>query len=290
MKKMRIKYTLTAPLSHIGETSSVGSYFQTVNTAYGRIPVVTGNSVRGILRDKLASHLLSVLGTAVDKETFNVLFSGGNISGATKNDVERAKQVRKHFPSISLLGSGLGTMMMAGNLYAGFLYPICSETCDITGEYSDVSWHDLIDEMNFTRSDDTKNDKNLDMITDVNEEKKAKASTQMRFAVQYIAIGTEFVQDIVLLTENELEEAALYAALYEWFKCPALGGMKAKGFGKFNAEADGISVINGEITVSDDVKVKIQKYNDFINKDNTTEWLCLLSGGKADGKKSDKTA
>lgn len=290
MKKMRIKYTLTAPLSHIGETSSVGSYFQTVNTACGRIPVVTGNSVRGILRDKLASHLLSVLGTAVDKETFNVLFSGGNISGSTKNDVERAKQIREHFPAVSLLGGGLGTMMMAGNLCAGFLYPICAETCDIIGEYSDISWHDLIDEMDFTRFDDTKNDSNLSMITDINEEKKAKASTQMRFSVQYIAIGAEFVQEIVLLDgANELEEAALYTALYEWFKCPALGGMKAKGFGIFDAETEGISVRNGEVIVSDDVKGKIQKYNDFIAEDNSAEWLHLLSGGKADGKKTNKT-
>lgn len=291
MKKLRIKYTLTAPLSHIGETSSVGSYFQTVNTAYGRIPVVTGNSVRGILRDKLASHLLSVLGIAVDKETFNVLFSGGNISGSSKNDVERAKLVREHFPAVSLLGAGLGTMMMSGNLCAGFLYPVCSEACDITGEYSDISWHDLIDEIDFTRFDDTKNDKCLGMITDVNEEKKAKASTQMRFGVQYIALGTVFVQDIILLDgASELEEAALYTALYEWFKCPALGGMKAKGFGKFNAETEGISVVNGEITVSDDVKGKIQKYSDFISEDKSAEWLYLLSGGKADGKKSDKTA
>lgn len=290
MKKLRIKYILTAPLSHIGETSSVGSYFQTVNTAYGRIPVVTGNSVRGILRDKLASHLLSKLGTAVDKETFNVLFSGGNISGSTKNDVERAKLIREHFPAISLLGGGLGTMMMAGNLCAGFLYPICYETSDITGEYSDISWHDLIDEMEFTRFDDTKSDQNLDKITDVNEEKKAKASTQMRFSVQYMALGTEFVQDIILIGGTELEEAALYTALHEWFKCPALGGMKAKGFGTFNAETDGISVNNGEIAVSDDVKGKIQKYTDFISDDNSAEWLYLLSGGKDDGKKSNKTA
>lgn len=285
---MRIKYTLTAPLSHIGETSSVGSYFQTVNTAYGRIPVVTGNSVRGILRDKLAAHLLSTLNISVDKETFNVLFSGGNISGSTKNDVERAKLVREHFPAVSLLGAGLGTMMMSGNLVSGFLYPVCTESQPITGLEASESWHEFIDEMEFTRFDDTKIDKNLGMIIDINEDKKAKASTQMRFSVQYIAIGTEFIQDITLLdSATEIEEAALYTALYEWFNCPTLGGMRAKGFGVFNAETDGISVINNEVKIDSYVEEKIKEYNSFITNDKSEEWLYLLTGGKSNGKKSD---
>lgn len=286
MKKMKIKYVLTSPLSHIGEVSSVGSYFQTVNTAYGRIPVVTGNSIRGILRDKLAAHLLDALGIAVDKETFNVLFSGGNITGTAKNDVERAKLIRQHFPAISLLGGGLGSMMMQGSLLSGFVYPVCIESAEITGCPSDQSWHDMIDEMEFTRTDDSKNDKYSNRITDINEEKRAKASTQMRFSVQYLAVGTELVQEITLIDgATELEEAALYTALYQWFLCPVLGGMKAKGFGTFNAETDGIKVEYGKITVSPEVEEKIQIYNDFIVSDNSASWLPLLREGKDDGKR-----
>lgn len=86
--RKRIKYKMLAPVSHIGETASTGSYFQTVLTADGRVPVITGNSVRGQLRDSMAAHLLdtmgagNLLGVKVSKDVFNILFSGGNINGA----------------------------------------------------------------------------------------------------------------------------------------------------------------------------------------------------------------
>ena len=88
--KIRIKYKAIAPISHIGETSSTGSYFQTVKTSDGNLPIITANSVRGILRDNAAKYLLSHLGIKVSKEIFNILFSGGNINGTMKNDIGKA--------------------------------------------------------------------------------------------------------------------------------------------------------------------------------------------------------
>ncbi len=57
---MKIKYKLLAPVSHIGETASTGSYFQTILTAYGKIPVITGNSIRGQIRDSIVYGILSM--------------------------------------------------------------------------------------------------------------------------------------------------------------------------------------------------------------------------------------
>lgn len=285
MKKIKIVYTMTAPVSHIGQTASVGAYFNTITTAYGEIPVITGNSVRGILRDFGAKKILDVYGKKVDKEVFNVLFSGGNISGSTKNDVERAKQVREHFPLISLLGGGLGTMIMAGNLLSGFLYPICTETEALTKKECNVSWHELVDEIEFTRMDDTKDDTKEKYIKDVKEEKKAKASTQMRMSVQYMAAGTQFVQEIMLLdSATEMEEAALYSCLFEWFNVHTIGGMRAKGFGFFDAESNEIGVIDGRVDISERVADLIRKYDDFLANENIDETISLLStGGKKNG-------
>lgn len=284
MKKIKVKYTMTAPVSHIGQTASVGAYFNTQLTAYGEIPTITGNSVRGILRDFGAKKVLDAYGKKVDKETFNVLFSGGNINGTTKNDVGRATEVRRHFPNISLLGAGLGTMIMGGNLDVKFLMPVCTESVPVTHIDSDVSWHNLMGEIEFTRMDDTKDDLKLKYLENVEEEKKAKASTQMRMSVQYMALGTQFVHEMYLLdSANEMEEAALYAAMAEWFKIPTLGGMCSKGFGFFDAESEEISVIDGKITMSDRVKALIGKYEDFLAAENIEETIKLLSTG---GKKS----
>lgn len=290
MRHFDIHYTLTAPVSHIGETASTGSYFQTINTAAGRLPVITGNSIRGILRDKLADHLLDSIGQPVDKETFNVLYSGGNISGSTKNDVARAKQIRQHFPMLSLLGGGLGTMIMSGQLVSGFCYPLCRESESFTGIESRISWHDLIDDIEFTRMDDSKDDTNIDRITDIEEEKKAKASTQMRFSVQYLSAGTELVQRLTLLDgSTDLEQGALLTAIAEWFRLPTLGGMRSKGFGSFAAtvKSDGIEISvdsSGAVTMSDAATASIAQYAKHIEGDAPADWLYLLKGGAKSGK------
>lgn len=297
--KKRIRYKMLSPVSHIGETASTGSYFQTVLTAGGRIPVITGNSVRGQLRDSMAIHLLNILstnnllGVRVSKDTFNILFSGGNINGAMKDDVEKAKNIRKHFPLVSLIGGGLGDMIMAGKLICSFVYPICKETADITGEDSEISWHSLIDEIEFTRTDDGKNDQLAVYILDTEEEKTAKASTQMRYSVQYMAAGTEFVQDFIFLDGiTALEIGAFYAGIQQWFNVPRLGGMAAKGFGLFDADFDDgeISVKNGNISLSKTAKESISRYEDFLQSEGTG-CLYLLNAKKVNknGKKTDKS-
>lgn len=285
--KTKIKYRLTAPVSHIGESASTGSYFQTILTANGRLPVITGNAVRGCLRDAGATHLLDKLGVKVPIEVFNVLFSGGNLSGASKDDLGRAKAVRAHFPLLSVLGSGLGTMIMPGKLQSGFLYPLCDETADMLGEFPNgISWHNLIEEIEFTRTDDSKNDQRAEYLINPDErsgKKKGEASTQMRFSVQYMVPGTEFIQQIALIGESELERGAFYTALVKWFNKPArLGGMGAKGFGSFDAVVgDGDIVYKGGIPkVSPEIRALIKHYEDFIEQDETASWLYLLEAGK----------
>ena len=290
--KTRIKYKLLSPVSHIGETASTGSYFQTILTFAGKVPVITGNSIRGQLRDSIALDLLQHVGSKVDKETFHVLFSGGNINGSMKEDVAKAKSVREHFPGISLLGGGLGDMIMSGKLISGFAYPVCQETEEITGEASPISWRNLVGEIEFTRTDDSKNDKLGVFIEDSGVELSAKASTQMRFSVQYIAAGAEFVQDFIFLDGvNDLELGAFYAGLLKWFDCPRLGGMAAKGFGLFNAivGAGEITLSHGEVNISDRVRDLVSNYHAFIEAEGA-QWLHLLQskGGKKGGKKTDK--
>lgn len=290
--KMQIKYKMLAPVSHIGETASSGAYFQTILTSDGRVPVITGNSIRGQIRDSIALHLLDLLDARVNKDTFNILFSGGNLNGTMKDDVEKAKGVRAHFPSVSLLGGGLGDMIMSGKLIVSFAYPVCMETEDITGVPSILSWHNLIDEIEFSRMDDGKKDTLAGYMTDADAEKTAKASTQMRFSVQYMAAGTEFVQNFLFLPgTTELELGAFYAGIAKWFAVPRLGGMSAKGFGLFDAELDdAISVHNGVVTISDEARAYISKYEEFVRNEGT-EYFSLFDTStkkvKKNGKESD---
>lgn len=285
MKKLQIKYIMTAPVSHIGETASTGSYFQTIKTATGRLPIITANSVRGILRDNGAKFLLDNIGCKVDKEIFHILFSGGNLNGTIKNDIGKAKSVREHFPLISVFGGGLGDMILAGKMVVGNLYPICKESESITGQCSDISWKNLIDEIEYTRRDDGKDDTLSNYITNPDDEQKAKASTQMRYAVQYMAAGSEFVQTIFLF-DNILptEESALYSAFLKWFGLPKLGGMANKGFGLFDAETNfGINVKSQKIETTEKFNSMIKQYADFISAEMDC-YIGILGSGK-NGKK-----
>nr|DAF74036.1 MAG TPA: CRISPR type IV/AFERR-associated protein [Caudoviricetes sp.] len=287
-----ICYKLTSPLSHIGETSSTGSYFQTILTSYGRIPVITGNSVRGQIRDSAALHLLERLGIKVDKDVFNILFSGGNINGTLREDVGKAKNVRRDLPLVSLLGGGLGDMIMSGKMMVSFAYPICIETEKITGIPSDISWHDLIDEIEFTRMDDGKKDELAGKyITDPEQSKTAKASTQMRYSVQYMAPGTEFIQNFMFMENTtELELGVFYAGIDEWFKNPKLGGMGSKGFGFFDAKlSEGeIMLVKGECTKNKKVTEFITRYEEFIDSQGEEMFKILAQkGGSKNGKKTD---
>ena len=293
--KIDVHYTLTAPLSHIGETASTGTYFNMIKTPNGRLPVITGNSIRGQIRDAGAAELLQRLGVQVDKETFQVLFSGGNVAAAMRDDIARALAVREHFPLVSLLGGALGTMIMSGKLLCGFAYPICAETAEMTGAKAPLrSWHDMIDEIEFTRTDDAKNDKFAKFVTDIEAETSGKASQQMRYSVQYMAAGTEFTQRLILLPgTTDAEIGALMSALkYWWSNAPRMGGMAAKGFGTFNAEAvechgeELMSVYNGSTKMSEYAENMSKEYTMATN--DSAEWLHLLKGSVEDGKKANK--
>lgn len=291
--KLTIRYKLTAPLSHIGETASTGSYFQTVLTSGGKLPVITANSIRGQIRDSGAKHLLEALGAKVDKDVFHLLFSGGNISGVMKNDIEKARKVREAFPLVSVLGGGLGDMILAGKMNLTFAYPVCQESEAITKIPSVLSWHKLIEEMEFTRTDDSKNDKLSEFIEDIEIESSGKASTQMRYSVQYMASGTEFLQAINLINASDIEKGALLTALREWFKTPTLGGMASKGFGYFDATVndDEMTVQDGDVLMCGDYAVLITGYEDYIRDSSCAEYFPLLKGAvKKNGKASNKAA
>ncbi len=294
MTNLKIKYRLLSPLSHIGETASTGAYFQTLLTSSGRVPCVTANSIRGQLRDHVALHLLERLSTgrltpaAVPKEAFHVLFSGGNLAGTMKDDVGKAKAVREHFPAVSLLGGGLGDQIMAGKLLLSFAYPVCTETEQLTGEQGfGKSWHELIDEIEFTRTDDGKKDSLSEYIEDAEAEKNSKASTQMRYSVQYLAAGTELVQQFFLLNNTtDLERGALFAGLRHWFETPRLGGMASKGFGFFEAESEHVRTEGvGTARLSAHAQALVDEYERFIDREGM-EHIHLLGGGKS-GKKTD---
>ena len=106
----------------------------------------------------------------------------------------------------------------------------------------------------------------------------------MRFGVQYMAAGTEFVQKFIFLDGvTDLELGAFFAGFNKWLEVPRLGGMSAKGFGLFSAD----TVCN--FTVSE-INRLVEEYENFI-KAQGTDVLSILETKKVkkNGKTSNKT-
>ena len=245
--KIEAIYTLKQPLSHIGESEGTASFLNTIRiAAEGKVQEVfalTGNAIRGTLRDCAARHLLDHLDARVKKKEFNILFSGGNISGAMSVDIDQAKKYRELLPVISLFGAGVGNQILAGKITQGFAMPVCRETAGIIPYMEGIdralfenSWRSMTGTVSFTRFDDSKNVLFQPYMQGEDNTDKDAASTQMRYEVEYLVPGSQLYHAINLYTESEIELGAYVAALKEFSMSPVLGGMGGKGFGLCDAD------------------------------------------------------
>lgn len=290
--KIETIYTLKQPMSHIGESESTVSFLNTIRiAAEGKVSEVfalTGNAIRGTFRDCAARRLLDMLGIKLNKKEFNILFSGGNISGTLSSDIDQAKAYRELLPIISIFGAGVGNQILSGKMTQSFALPVCKETVQIIPEIMGIdksmfqsSWKQMTGTINFTRLDDSKNAKYHQYLNnDEDNTDKDSASTQMRYEVEYMVPGTQLYHITNLCTENQIEIGAFVSALQEFSKSPILGGMGGKGFGICDADfiADGdefAEITNERFNMSEKAENALNTYDSFVmkNKDKIINFL-----------------
>lgn len=250
MRTLIFEGTMTAltSISHIGITHGIHSKLRREKIAQldgtiEEIPVISGNSLRGILRDRGMLHMLRCLGYGINEETgeinglplsaFYFLFSGGSLTskGGRGLDVDEARRWRDLIPLVTIFGGAMGNQIMPGKCKIGKAIPICAETAHliperfINGNKLQSIW-ELCQEEAYTRRDDEKNEKLRQLITSEGRgllESKAKndrekrgmdedvrkdeQKQQMRYYVETIVAGTRLYWDITLddVTDVEFE-------------------------------------------------------------------------------------
>lgn len=154
------------------------------------VPVISGNSVRGKMRDISAVEILTKspgVKVKVDGDSFNLLFSGGSLesTGEAGINIEKVRQLRADIPMLSVLGCSVGNIILPGKLDMGKMIPIAKETLHLIparyhgdGEIKSV-WDYCQVEMN-TRKDDRK-DENLREFLNEAETQKKENPTQMMY-------------------------------------------------------------------------------------------------------------
>jgi CRISPR type IV-associated protein Csf2 len=276
-------------ISHIGDSHGVNSKLRREkviqpNGSVEEVPIISGNAMRGILRDRGMLHMLKQLGYGVNDETgevkglslaaFYFLFSGGALTKDLGNrglDVDEARRWRSLIPLVAVFGGAMGNQIMPGKAKIGKAIPICTETAHIIPERFlggvDSVW-ELCQEEAYTRRDDEKNDNLRQLITpevrglleaDASA-KRAKAGTkedvegetgqkqQMRYFVETLAAGSRLYWEISLDDVTDLEREAFFVTLAEFSRFPYIGGKSSVGHGKISVQFDNWIEIDSRVT------------------------------------------
>jgi CRISPR type IV-associated protein Csf2 len=274
--------TALTSISHIGESHGINARLRREKViqpdgSVEEVPILSGNAIRGILRDRGMLHMLKTLGYGVNAETgevaglslaaFYFLFSGGALTKDTTRglDVESARRWRSLIPLVGVFGGAMGNQIMPGKVKIGKGIPICMETAhllpdSLRGTPVSSVW-DMCQEEAYTRRDDEKNEqlrqliqpetrKLLDLDRALGRDKMDDAvedtgqKQQMRYYVETLAAGSRFFWEIALDDATDIEFEAFCVTLAEFGRLPYLGGKSATGHGKVSIQFDNWVEIN----------------------------------------------
>lgn len=207
------------------------------------VPVVSGNSLRGQLRDLLAEDFLNLISdedpVEIHDTLSNAFYSGGTLERGNSPGMFKRRMIhniRDRIPPLSLLGCAVGSEMIESRLNMGMIVPISSETESYTGVESEQSVYEFVDTTFYTRMDDDAG-RNLDnLAADGGEERD---SQQMRYTVQVLQPGTQFSHWMALEGADGVERACLGRAFELFGASPHIGGMQSIGHGHVTYEYDG---------------------------------------------------
>jgi CRISPR type IV-associated protein Csf2 len=273
------------------------------------VPVISGNAIRGILRDRGMFSMLQRLGYGVNEDSgevkglplnaFYFLFSGGALTSTGEDglNVDFYRKMKDTIPLIGLFGGAAGNSIMPGKIKVGKLIPICNETAHLIPERFlpetvESIWEYCQTEM-YTRRDDAKNDKLRPMLPaserkpigkseeDTADKPEKRKPQQMMYHAETLSAGTKFYWKIIAEDVTDIEFEALIITLLEFSRAPYIGGKSAVGLGEIAIKMDKWLEIDSRIHLEGkEVDVQLgKKYEQHI-KNNEQQIRDLLEAMK----------
>lgn len=252
------------------------------------VPVISGNGIRGILRDRGMYHMCQSLGYGNDNEdgrpqglslpAFYFLFSGGSLTKTTGRglDVDKARELRELIPLVGIFGGAMGNQILPGKLKVDKMIPICAETVHLlpesctSGYNPDSIWEYLQEEM-YTRKDDEKNENVRGLIDgevrrllelEAKSKRDAKSqpvvqnntgeNQQMMYYTETFAAGCRFYWSVVLDNVTDIEFDAFAVCLAEFARQPYIGAKSNVGLGKVAINFDNWHTIDSRLHTKGD--------------------------------------
>lgn len=242
---IRVSIRLMAPLSHgtfdasdIGNASAIRREPIVGLDGCPRVPVVSGNALRGRIRRVVMRDLLG-RGKARERLTgarwdrlYAALANGGHLDRSEPSiSPERIRALRESLPALSVLGSALYSWMLPGRCSVGLCWPVCAETISAGLTVAPdglpvLAAEDLVTEISHTRHIDR--DEHDPAVSGV---------TPMPVTVEALCTGAVLQSDVLFEPAATSVEQSVIA--YGLDRLASLGGKAGAGLGRVEVTHDG---------------------------------------------------
>ncbi len=274
-----------------------------------KVPLVSGNSIRGKLRDLGMYHLCRAIGygepVEVKTETgenrlvprgmplaaFDTLFSGGALTKDAPEGLNLGafRRLRSDVPLLSVFGCNYMSRPLPGKIKIHDLVLQCRETQHLLPqEFCDAKWlscWDYVQREFSTRTDDSKNEKYRPMISggaenllagevaldaQIAARNKKQTAQQMIYYTETLSAGTEYYWKIVVDDMTDLEFEAFAVCLAQFLQNPYVGGKSGTGHGEVKIEFKQYwTEINSLVTETDKIGMPFGKMYFDFLRDNS---------------------
>lgn len=238
VRKLRGIVNAVTPICHFGDEKTGSTPILRSLTIWDpeqqqhvRMPFISGNAVRGILRRLCMRDFLERIGYADDAvKLHHALFTGGLLESTAdasggKLDLELRRLIRDALPPLALFGTAIGNQIVDSCLKVGHLMPLCREYASNLLDVDDPRKHESIrtftEQCFATRRDDLRAEREDD-----------EQARQMKIEFEVFTAGTGFRHSFTLVYANEVEAGCLAHTLGLWEAQPFIGGKSASGYGE----------------------------------------------------------
>lgn len=194
-----------------------------------RLPLISGNAIRGMLRRRLMRDLLERLDyRAVSPKLHHALHTGGLLEAADAGtDLAFRRRLRDTIPPLGLLGSAIGNDMLDGSLHCRFAVPVCAES----RWWLAAQGHD-----DARLALPVRSFRDFTFTTRRDDLRAGEEAHQMIVTFEVFAPGTAFAHSFLVKHGTAPEHAALAHGIDLWREEPTIGGKAGSGFGELLIE------------------------------------------------------
>ena len=193
------------------------------------VPIISGNSVRGIMRRLIMRDFVELIGLekekrGIPKTLYHQMFTGGNITESSSDeDIANREKILNLCPPLAVLGSAIGNQTITGKAKIEGLTPQCLE-CS-TGN---KTYWEFMGRQFATRLDSSKYENEISI------EGEQEATSQMKYEYEVFIPGTRFNGQVVCLSKEPLVVSTFWRMLKLWKEAGYVGGLGRVGLGRLD--------------------------------------------------------